>query len=91
MPTGRLKAHHERTGLNELNQAFFLPRRQLCSATTTMVVDQTVHAPQHKGLTPLVDTGGADAPLFTEYLHWHMLHQQGEQHRGTPYQPHIIR
>src|SRR5215831_12168296 len=55
-----------------------------------MVIDQAVHAPQQKGLTPVVETGGAETPAFTEHLHWHMVHQQVEQHRGTPYQPYII-
>src|SRR6516162_1736766 len=89
-PTGGLTAHHEWTGLNELNEAFFLPRRQLRSATTTMVINQTVHSLQHKGLTPLVETGGAEAPSFTEYLHWHLVYQQVEQHRGASYQPYVI-
>src|SRR5207244_5912680 len=84
-PTGRLKTHHKRTRLNELNQAFLLPRSQLWSATTTMVIGQTVHSPQHKGLTPLVDTGGAEAPAVTEPLHGYMVHKQVEQHRGAPY------
>src|SRR4029434_8911409 len=43
-----------------------------------------------KGLTPLVETGGAEAPSFTEHLHGHMVYQQVEQHRGASYQPYVI-
>src|SRR5262249_27676821 len=89
-PTGGLTAHDEWPGLNARNQAFFLPRRQLRWATAAMVRHQTVHALQHKGLTPWVETGGAEAPSFTEHLHWHMVYQQVDQHRGAPYQPHVI-
>ena len=55
-----------------------------------MLIDHTVHSTQHKGLTPVVDTGGAEAPSFTEYLHGYMVYQQVDQHRGASYQPHVI-
>src|SRR5215471_19106311 len=55
-----------------------------------MAIDQVVHAPQQKGLTPVVETGGAEAPAFTEHLHGHLVHQQADQHCDTPYQSHII-
>jgi hypothetical protein len=43
-----------------------------------------------KGLTPLVETGEAEAPSFPEHLHWHMVYEQVDQHRGAPYQLHVI-
>jgi hypothetical protein len=30
-----------------------------------MVIGQAVHAPQQKGLPPVVETGGAEPPAFT--------------------------
>src|SRR5712692_3500963 len=90
VPTRCLKADHQWTGLNECDQAFFLVWGQLRSTPTAMLVDEAVHAAEHKGLTPLVETGGAEAPSLTEHLHGYLVYQQVEQHRGAPYQPHII-
>src|SRR5262245_61349848 len=77
-PTGGLTAHDERPGLHQLPQAVFLAWGQLWSAPTAIVIDQAVHAPQQKGLTPLVETGDAEVPSFTEYLHGHLVRPQVE-------------
>jgi hypothetical protein len=39
IPTGRLTAYHERTGLNQLDQALLLFGSQLLGAPSTMAVD----------------------------------------------------
>src|SRR5262249_33484841 len=83
-------AHDERPGLHQLHHAFFLAGGQLWSAPPALVIDQAVHAPQQKGLTPLIETGDAEGPSVTEHLHGHLVHQQVEEHGDAPYQPHII-
>ena len=45
-PTGRLTAHDERPGLNQLDQALLLARGQLRPATAAMVGGQAVDATQ---------------------------------------------
>src|SRR5262249_24263852 len=37
-----------------------------------------------------VETGDAEAPLFTKHFDWHLVHQQVEQHRDAPYPSHLI-
>src|SRR5690242_14219634 len=64
VPTGCLKAHNEWTGLNQLDQAFLLFRRQLFWTTATVVIHQTLHAPKQKGLLPIIETGWTQAPAF---------------------------
>src|SRR5215813_9576213 len=61
VPTGRLKANDERTGLDQLHQAFLVPRSQLWGAATTVTVDQAVHAAQQKGLLPGIETRRAES------------------------------
>src|SRR5438309_11766514 len=56
VPTGCLKTHHEWPGLDQLDQAFLLPRSQLRSAATTMTRDQAVHTAQQQGLLPGIET-----------------------------------
>ena len=89
-PTGGLTAHHVRSGLNQLHQAFLLLGVSFGAAPTAMAIDQAVHAPQQKGLTPPIDASRAEPPAVAEYLHRHVVHQQVEQYRGPPHQPHII-
>src|SRR5262245_34110488 len=55
-----------------------------------MAIAQAVHALQQNDLTPVVETGGAEAPSYTDHLDGHLVHQQVEQHRDAPYQAHII-
>src|SRR5215468_10941911 len=55
VPTGCLTTYHEWSGLDQLAQAFFLPRRQLWRTATTTTVGQTVHATQQKGLLPGIE------------------------------------
>src|SRR5262249_55744836 len=90
VPTGRLQAHDEWAGLKQRDQAFPLRGGQLLWAPPAMAIDQAVHAPQQKGLPPVVETGGAEAPAVTEHLHGHLVYQQVEQHRDAPCQSHII-
>src|SRR5262245_20466314 len=66
VPTGRLTAHHEWTGLDQLHQAFFLPGRQLLWATTAVPVDQAVQAAQQKSFLPVIETRRAEAPPCTQ-------------------------
>src|SRR5207245_9771160 len=77
-PTGRLAAHDEWTCLDQLHQALLLPGGQLRSATATMTIDQAVDAAQQKGLLPVIETGGADAPALTQYRHGHLVHKEGD-------------
>jgi len=39
---------------------------------------------------PPIDAGRARPPLFAEPLNGHVIHQQGEQNRGPPYETHLI-
>src|SRR5438132_7911977 len=48
VPTGRLTAYDEGTGVNQLHQALLLPGGQLRSATAAMAVDQAGEARQDK-------------------------------------------
>src|SRR5262245_4271943 len=88
--TGSLTTHDKWPCLDHLDQAFLLRRCQLRAATTTVAVGQAVHAAQQEGLTPPLDTGRTQAPWFAEHLHGSVGDQQGEQHRGAPYQPQSI-
>jgi hypothetical protein len=90
IPTGRLKAYDQWTGLNELHQAFFLPGGQLGWTTAALVGNSAVHTAQDKGLLPVIEARRAEAPALTQHRHGHVMHQQVDQHGGTPYQPHII-
>src|SRR5882672_11433165 len=55
IPTGRLTAYRERTGLNQLDQAFLLFGSQLLGARPTIAVDQAVQAAQYEGLLPGIE------------------------------------
>src|SRR6266581_3886556 len=90
VPTGGLKTHHEWPGLEQLDQAFLLPRSQLRSAATTMTIDQAVHTAQQQGLLPVIETRQAEAPALAQYRHRHLLHKQIEQDSDAPHQAHII-
>src|SRR5215470_2392749 len=90
VPTGRLTAHDERTGLDQLHQAFLLSRSQLWGAATTVTVDQAVQATQQKGLLPGIETRRAEAPALAQHRHRHLVYQQIEQYGEAPYQPYII-
>src|ERR687896_1273951 len=52
IPTGGLKADHQRPGIEQLDQAFLLRRGQLLGATAAMAVDQAVEPPQQEGFAP---------------------------------------
>src|SRR5712691_889874 len=69
VPTGRLTAHHQRTGLDQLHQAVFLAGRQLLWAPTTVSGDQAVQAAQEKGLLPVVETGYTEPPALAQHRH----------------------
>src|SRR5262245_5560999 len=64
VPTGCLTPDHEWPGLDQLDQAFLLPRRQLWRAATTVTVDQAVHTAQHKSLLPSIETRWTEAPAL---------------------------
>jgi hypothetical protein len=55
-----------------------------------MAVDQAIETPQHKGLLPAVDAGGAEVPALTQYRYGHVGHKEVDQDRGPPHQTHII-
>jgi len=89
-PTGRLTAHDQWTGLNQLAQAFLLLGSQLLGAPSTMAGDHAVQAVEEKGPLPVVETGGTAAPALAPHRHGHMVHQQVDQHRRPPHQTHIV-
>ena len=74
VPTGRLPAHDERTGLEQLHQAFLLLRRQLRGRPLTVPVDQAGQAVQQKGLLPGIETRRAEAPALAQHRHRHLLY-----------------
>src|SRR5262245_60179076 len=88
VPTGRLTTHHEWPGLEQLDQAFLLPWSQLRSATTVTVA-QAGHTAQQKGLLPVIETGGTEAPALTQHCHGHVVHKAVEQDSDPPHQTHI--
>src|SRR5712691_7942062 len=90
VPTGRLKAHDLWAGLKEFDQPFPLPWGQLRAPATTMVVDQAVHSVQQEVLAPRIEARRAEPPALAQHLHWHVVHEQVEQHGSPPYQTHII-
>src|SRR2546426_4493431 len=90
VPTRRLTAHDEWSGLLEIHQAALLLGGQLRSATTAMAVAQTLQAMQQKGLLPVVETGGTEAPALAQDRQGHVVHEEVDQHRGPPHQTHIV-
>jgi hypothetical protein len=42
IPTGSLKAYHQRPGIEQLDQAFFLRWGQLLGSTAAVAIDQAV-------------------------------------------------
>jgi hypothetical protein len=54
-PAGRLKAHHERSSLNQLDEAFPLLGGQLGLTASAMVVDQALYPMQQEVLAPPID------------------------------------
>src|SRR5215510_16509496 len=90
VPTGRLTAHDERTGLDQLHQAFLVLRSQLGGAATTVPVDHAGHTAQQQGLLPGIETRRAEAPALAQHRHRHLMYQQLKQHGEAPYQAHII-
>src|SRR5688500_18087128 len=89
-PAGRLKAYDERSSLNQLDQAFPLLGGQLGLTASTMVVDQALYPMQQKVVVPPINAGDTEAPSCTEHLDRYVVHEQVDQHRAPPYQPHII-
>src|SRR4029450_3439568 len=78
VPAGRLTPHDLRTGIDELHQAFFLPRGQLRSAPAAMVVDEALQGAQQKGFRQGVETSRAEAPPLTQHRHGHLVYKQVE-------------
>jgi hypothetical protein len=90
VPTGRLTAHAERTGVNQLHQALWLARGQLRAPTAAMTGGQAVHATQQKGLLPGRETRRTEAPALAQHGNGHGVFQEVDHHGGTPHSPPII-
>jgi hypothetical protein len=89
-PTGRLQAHHERPGLNQLHQTLLLLGGQLRAATAALAGDQAVQARPQKGPLSVGEPGGAETPALAQPCHGHEVHQQVKQYGGTPHQTDLV-
>jgi hypothetical protein len=54
------------------------------------VADPALYPMQQAVVAPPLNAGGTAAPLGTEPLYWHVVHEPVDQHGGAPHPPHII-
>ena len=55
-----------------------------------MAVAHTLQAVQQEGLLPVIESRNTEAPALARDRHGHVVHQEVDQHRRPPHQPHII-
>jgi hypothetical protein len=90
VPTGRLQAHNERTGLNPRDEAVPLLGRPWRGTTTAMGGDHALKATPQDGLWPGRETRRAEAPALADHGSSSLLEPQVAQHTETPPHPDIV-